>query len=51
MSKEINGSFSINPSLIQIFNPITDLDIEMVTQDVEGMETQDGEIMVTQDSA
>ena len=51
MSREINGALSINPALIKIFNPITDLDIEMITQDGDVMETQDGEIMITQDSA
>lgn len=50
MSKETNGILPFNSSLVDIFNPITDSDIEMLTQDNLVMETQDGSIMVTQDS-
>lgn len=51
MSKEINGILPFNSALVTIFNPITDSDIQMETQDGQIMSTQDDAIMVTQDSA
>lgn len=50
MSKEINGILPFNYSLVTIFNPITDSDIEMATEDDGVMITENDAIMVTEDS-